>query len=238
MKQIQKKILCFSGWGQKFNSLEPIFADDRFANFDVESVDYSKFFGYDEFLSAFRAENFTHKANPDVLIGWSLGGQICLKLMAEGLLNPKKLILISPPFQMVKDERIKAAMGQDVFKEFYANFTNSPDVTLKKFSILTAMNDKNASQIAKTLDINEGNHKQLISWLDELKNTSFFDFDFSGISQTLFLQGKGDMIVHASQMAYFQKRIKDFTGLQYENCGHAVHLSDASRVRSDLLEFL
>ena len=238
MKEIQKKILCFSGWGQKFDSLEVVFKDDRFSNFDVESFDYSKFFGYDEFLRNFKVQNLTHKFNPDILVGWSLGGQICLKLIANGLLRPKTLVLIAPPFQMVKDERIKAAMGQDVFKEFYENFANSPDATLKKFSILAAMNDKNASQIAKTLDINDENHKQLISWLNDLKNTSFFDFDFGKIPQTLFFQGKGDMIVHASQMLHFQEKIKDFTAFQYENCGHAAHLSDLERIRGDLLRFL
>ncbi len=233
-----KKILCFSGWGQKFDSLEVIFDDKRFSDFSVESVDYSKFCGFDEFVKNFAKDFKNQNKNCDILLGWSLGGQICLKLIEMGLLNPEKLVLIAPPFQMVKDERIKAAMAQDVFKEFYENFVASPDATLKKFSVLAAMNDKNAKEIAKNLDVSEGNFKQLISWLDDLKNTSFFDFDFTKIPKTLFFHGKGDMIVHILQMSYFKKRISDFTDLQYSGCGHAPHLSDIERLRGDLLEFI
>ncbi len=234
MQKKSKKILCFSGWGQKFDSLEPIFSDEKFSDFTIESVDYSKFHGFEEFFTNFKNQN----KDCDILLGWSLGGQICLKLIEMGLLNPKKLVLIAPPFQMVKDENIRAGMGQDVFAEFYKNFADSPDATLKKFSILTAMNDKNSGQIAKNLDISDENHEQLILWLDELKNTSFFDFDFSKTPKTLFFHGKGDMIVHILQMSYFKKRISDFTALQYENCGHAPHFSDVERFSDDLFRFV
>ncbi len=238
MTNEKRKILCFSGWGQKYNSLEPIFKDNRFANFAINSCNYCEYFGYQELVAKLLDGNNGKPLSCDVAIGWSLGGQISLKLIADQVMAAKKLILIAPPFQMVKDLRIKAGMAKDVFAEFYSNFANSPDTTLKKFSILTAMNDKNASKIAKNLDINDQNHQQLTKWLEELKNTSFFDFDFSNIPHTLFFHGKGDMIVHILQMSYFKERIANFSPKVYDNCGHAVHLSDVEKVGSDIIEFL
>lgn len=238
MTKTRQKILCFSGWGQKYDSLQPIFADKSFSDLEVESFDYSKYYGFDDFLSRITEKNINNSLDCDYLMGWSLGGQICLKLIEKGLVKPKKLILIAPPFQMVKDERIKAGMAKSVYSQFYEGFKSSPDATLKKFSILTAMNDRHSSQIAKNLDISVDNFEQLTIWLDGLSKTSFFDFDFKNVPDTLFFQGRGDMIVHMLQMKYFQDRIPNFDARLYSRCGHAPHLSDIEKFRGDLLQFI
>ena len=93
------------------------------------------------------------------------------------------------------------------------------------------MNDRNAKEIARNLDINDGNFEQLKFWLEELSRFSCFDVDFSNMPRTLFFQGAGDMIVHASQAEYFKSRIKDFELEIFKNCGHAPHLNDVTRMR-------
>lgn len=219
--------LCLTGWGQKFDSLETIFSESYFDPFFVSSFDY---FAFDNVEKLF-AEIAAQKLNPEILIGWSLGGQLAARLIEKRILNPKLLILIAPPFQMLKDSRIQAGMSQNSFDEFYGNFIKAPTQTLKQFSILTAMNDRSAKEIAKTLDINDKNFAQLKFWLEELSRFSCFDVDFTNMPRTLFFQGAGDMIVHASQAEYFQERIKNFRLEIFRNCGHAPHLSDASKVR-------
>ena len=219
--------LCLTGWGQKFDSLETIFSESYFDPFFVSSFDY---FAFDNVEKLF-AEIAAQKLNPEILIGWSLGGQLAARLIEKRILNPKLLILIAPPFQMLKDSRIQAGMSQNSFDEFYGNFIKAPTQTLKQFSILTAMNDRSAKEIAKTLDINDKNFAQLKFWLEELSRFSCFDVDFTNMPRTLFFQGAGDMIVHASQAEYFQERIKNFRLEIFRNCGHAPHLSDVSKVR-------
>lgn len=224
---MSKNIICLSGWGQKFDSLEYIFHDQRFDPFFVQSLNYSIFKDCDQFLADVAAQNLEAK----MVIGWSLGGQLAVRLIEKQILKPQLLMLIAPPFQMVKDHNIAAAMAQKTFAQFRQNFASAPNKTLKQFSILTAMNDKNASQIAKTLDISKDNFDNLLSWLDELQRFNCFNTDFSKMPRTIFLQGAGDMIVHASQANYFQERIKDFTLETFKNCGHAPHLNDVDRVR-------
>ncbi len=221
-----KEILCLSGWGQKFDSLEFIFNDEFFAPFFISSFDYSKLDSVEDFFSEISKKN-----NPEILVGWSLGGQLAVRLIAKGIFKPKLLILIAPPFQMLKDSRIQAGMSRETFNQFYNNFAKAPTETLKQFSILTAMNDRHASEIARTLDINDKNFAQSKFWLEELARFSCFDIDFSNMPPTLFFQGAGDMIVHASQAEYFKQRIKNFQLEIFKNCGHAPQLSDLARMR-------
>lgn len=232
---MSKEVICISGWGQKFDSLEFIFRESSFDSIffgQISSLDYSATTDVQKFLTNVKSQNL----NPEILIGWSLGGQLALRLIEQKILNPKLLILIAPPFQMMKSEKIMAAMAQNTFAEFRANLVKAPTQTMKQFSILTAMNDRNASDIARNLDVNDKNFEGLIYWLDELKRFSCFDLDFSKMPRTLFFQGAGDMIIHSSQAEYFKNRMENFRLEIFKNCGHAPQLSDIEKMRKIILE--
>jgi pimeloyl-[acyl-carrier protein] methyl ester esterase len=228
-----KSILCLSGWGQNYKSLEASFSENILEKFNISSLNYSLSEGFLKFKDSYK-----FPPNPEVIIGWSLGGQIALRLIQQKIFTPKLLVLIAPPFQMVKDARIQAGMSIKTYNEFFDNLSKAPDATLKKFSILSIMNDKNKSQIIKNLEINDENHQKLIIWLQELKDFSCFDFDFANMPPTLFYIGAGDMVVHNSQSKYFADRINDFELHIFENCGHAPHLSDKELFNNILIEKL
>ncbi|NBV06197.1 MAG: alpha/beta hydrolase [Proteobacteria bacterium] len=224
--------LCLTGWGQRFDSLEFVFKESNFDPFFVSSIDYSGFSDVEKFFTDIKSQNL----NPEIVIGWSLGGQLAIRLVEKKILNPKLLILIAPPFQMVKSEKIAAAMSQKTFSEFRANLIKAANQAMRQFSILISMNDQNAREIAHTLDVNDKNLFNLINWFDELKRFSCFDLDFSQIPRTLLFQGVGDMIIHPSQADYFKERIKNFRLEVFKNCGHAPHLSDIEKTRKIILE--
>lgn len=228
-----KSILCLSGWGQNYKSLEASFFENILEKFNISSLNYSLSEGFLKFKDSYK-----FPPNPEVIIGWSLGGQIALRLIQQKIFTPKLLVLIAPPFQMVKDARIQAGMSIKTYNEFFDNLSRAPDATLKKFSILSIMNDKNKSQIIKNLEISDENHQKLIIWLQELKDFSCFDFDFTNMPPTLFYIGAGDMVVHNSQSKYFADRINDFELHIFENCGHAPHLSDKELFNNILIEKL
>ena len=226
-----RQILCLTGWGQKFDSLEFIFNDQIFDPFFVSSLDYSQFSSEQDFFSFVQSQVSEKNLQPEILVGWSLGGQLSVRLIEKKILQPKLLILIAPPFQLLKDERVHAGMAPATFKKFRDDFANAPDKTLKQFAILTAMNDKNAGEIARGLDVNEENFKQLVYWLDELSKISCFNVNFENMPPTLYFHGAGDMIVHVSQAEYFKERIKNFEKEIFTDCGHAPHLNDIERMR-------
>lgn len=220
--------LCLSGWGQKFDSLESSFSESFF----VSSLPYFEFSSLEDFFDFSFKKEFKQK----IIIGWSLGGQLAIRLIERKIVKPELLILIAPPFQMIKDSRIQAGMSKKTFSEFYKNFISAPNQTLKQFSILSAMNDKNAKEIARSLNISDQNFLQLKFWLEELQRFSCFDIDFSNMPRTVFLQGAGDMIVHHSQSEYFKERIKNFRLEIFNNCGHAPHLNDLARIKKIISE--
>jgi len=228
-----KSITCLSGWGQSFNSIEDSFCQEIRQKYLINSLNYSNYSSFSAF-----SESLNTDIDPHVLVGWSLGGQLALRLIFKKIFNPKILILIAPPFQMIKDERVQAGMSQKTFNEFYNNLKTAPNPTLKKFSILTAMNDKNKSDIVKNLKIENSNQHNLLHWLNELKNFSGFDVELNEMPPTQYIIGLGDTIVHPSQARYFQERIKNIEVNYFENCGHAPHLSNNRRFNEVLLKIL
>ena len=223
-------ILCLSGWGQQHSSIEDSLCPKILEQFKIESFDYAKFA---EIASVFNY-CINQFQNPDILIGWSLGAQISTRLVANKIFAPKLLVLITPPFQLVKNHNIHAAMSSKTFDIFYHNFAKSPNETMKKFAILSIMNDKNKAQIIEKMNLNT-DHSNLQSWLKELQDFSCFDIDFKDFPPTLLFSGAGDMIVHHSQANYFSDRIANIEIHQFKECGHAPHLNNPSLFNQILL---
>ncbi len=165
------------------------------------SFDYSLSSNFDNFIANFRKFNI----NPEVAIGWSLGGQMICRLISKKIINPKLLILVGTPFQFVKSAAIPAAMPKKSFDQFYHNFISNPDITLKKFSLLMNIKDKNSKELANNLDINDKNYENLAFWLAELEKFSCFDINFDNFPKTLIFHGKKDMVVHESQSNFLRK---------------------------------
>ena len=232
-------ILSFSGWGQKFDSLDIIFKDSVFdpsffKRNPITHFDYSSFKCPKDLFNNVKNKNL----DPKIIIGWSLGGQIAMRLISQKILKPKLLILIAPPFQMVKNKQIEIAMSQKTFNNFYQNFKTSPTKTLKQFAVLSAIKDQNSKEIIKNIQISDNNFENLQSWLQELKDFSCFDINFDDFPKTIFFQGKSDMITHPKQVDYFKERIKYFTLELFKNCGHAPHLNDREKFSKILFEHI
>jgi len=216
---MSKNIFCFSGWAQHYQGLEVLFQQK---NCSVSSFNYSAFVSYQHFL-----EN-TSFINPQIVVGWSLGGQIALRLIASKILQPKFLVLLAPPFQMVKNNNISAGMPPETAKIFYENFAKSPLQTLQQFSVLSSLNDSNSKEMLKNLHISNENQQNWLMWLKELYNFSCFELDFSNIPTTIYFHGENDAIINIAQAKYFQERINDFHFYKMPNCGHAPHLNNGS----------
>ncbi len=228
-----RQIICLSGWGQSFDSLEFCLNDDIKKSHNIVSLDYLKFPSFNDFVASIKL-NF----DPIAIIGWSLGGQLALRLCELKIFDPQILFLIAPPFQMVKDEKIQAGMSSKVYHQFYNNLQIARSATLKKFAILSIMNDKNRNEIIANINSNDLQDSHLVYWLEELKKFSCFDIDFKKIPPSRFFIGNGDMIVHPSQVQYFKDRIIDCEINYFANCGHAPHLNDNQRFNKIIIDEL
>ena len=139
---MSKSLLCLSGWAQKFDSLEVIFKNKSLEKqYFINSFDYSIFDNIDElFLQLKQVKNC------EIALGWSLGGQLLIRAIANKIINPQLLILIAPPFQMLKDSRISSGMTQELYHKVKDTLENNSADMLRNFLALSSMNDSNSKE--------------------------------------------------------------------------------------------
>ena len=226
------KVLCLSGWAQSHQSLNPIF-DNLEQNCEIINFDYSKIKNSKTLFNKLKELN----QQPDVIIGWSLGGQLAMRCILEKIFHPKLLILLSTPIQFIESEDIKKAMPRIRFEEFKYNFQTSPDKTLKRFLALMLMNDSKAKNNIKSahkthIDINQSNHLNLVYWLEELGKFSFNDIQLSDLPKSLLIHGDKDAVVNFNQSSLIKKKINNSKLEIFNDCGHIIHLHDLTKLQS------
>ncbi len=214
-----KNIITFSGWGQNFDALENIAPG-------AKHIDYRDFQNVDEVFS-------TIKNNPcDILIGWSLGGQLALRAIEAGILSPKLLILLATPFQFVMGKGLKCGVDIDTFSVFENNFIKDQAKVMAQFALLVAKNDNKSKEIIKILNANnKDNLKNWLFWLEELGSFSCQKVDFSKMPKTIAIHGRDDAVVDATQTSLFRPLIKNYHVERIDDCGHAPHLHDPELIK-------
>ncbi len=212
-----KKITILSGFGQEPKALQNVFS-----NKDVIALDYLQTKNFEDLLT-----RDLKAYDNEVVIGWSLGGQVAVRLIEKQILKPKLLILIATPFQFVQDDKNQVGMPRELFEQFQNVLDENPEQALEYLANLTALNDKNPEDVLKNM-INTENTDNLYFWLKELKNFNCFSVDFTNFSKTIYICGSGDMVVDHLQYKLFLKQIKDFELQIMFTCGHAPHFSHKS----------
>lgn len=200
-----KKITVISGFGQ-----EPETFKNVFSNKDTIALNYLQTKNFEDLLT-----RDLNAYDNDVVIGWSLGGQVAVRLIEKQILKPKLLILIATPFQFVQDK--------ETFKQFQYILDENPEQALAYLANLSTYNDNNPEDVLKNMASIE-NTDNLNSWLKELE-FSCFNVDFTNFPKTIYICGSGDIVVDHLQYKLFLKQIKDFELQIMFTCGHAPHFS-------------
>ena len=220
-----KNIIAFSGWGQDYDALENIVPGANHINYkDFENID-SLF----ESLKGVQC---------DVLVGWSLGGQLALRAIEADILQPKRLVLISTPFQFISGQGLFCGIKMDSFIEFENDFTHDPEKTLKHFASLIAHGDNDAKNIIRILrNANSVDASKWLYWLEQLRSFSCKNISYDKVPPTLAIIGSEDRIIESSQIDLFRPLIRSgYRAAILEKCGHAPHLHDEERVRELIAE--
>lgn len=208
------KITILSGFGQ-----EPKTFKNVFTNKDVIALNYLENKNFEDLLT------LDLKAyDNEVVIGWSLGGQVAIRLIEKQILKPKLLILIATPFQYVQNETNKIGVMPSNFESFKNVLNFDAIEALKYLAYLSAGGDENSDDVILNMNNNKPN-ENLVNWLDELKDFSCFNISFKNFPKTIYICGDSDAVIDCSQYKYFRERIENFELKVIENCGHAPHFS-------------
>lgn len=215
---------CLSGWGQSPAALSHLWPG-------ATSIDYAALPGEAEALARIEAQ----ARGCELLIGWSLGGQLLVRAVAERRLSPRALVLIATPYQFVAQPGLTLGMPREVYRKFCDNFGRYPQKTLKKAWELIHLDDKNGENVRLQL---EKQDKDAIlaqnwhEWLQYLDRFTCKTLSMTRFPPTLIVHGTQDHVVRYEQSGHFHAAIPQARLLTLEDCGHAPHWHDADALRA------
>lgn len=141
--KLQNKILLITGWGVGVEPLQSLKLQLDKKGFETQLINI-----FDVLDRNFQAQ-LNLVAEVDVVIGWSLGGQLATQLVNtfyEQTGQTKTLITLASNPCFVTNDNWKTAMPADVFSQFKASFFQNPQATLKRFYYLITLGSSQAKQ--------------------------------------------------------------------------------------------
>lgn len=137
-------ILLITGWGGGTQLLEPLQHKLQQQGYIVELINI---------FNAFDAETLQHHVELarrfDVIIGWSLGGQLTTLLvqqLEQQFSEQKILISLASNPCFVAQPNWSTAMPQETFKQFKQSFQQDAVATLKRFGFLVCQGADSAKK--------------------------------------------------------------------------------------------
>ena len=231
-------ILLLHGWGSSFKFYENIIKNlsTRFRTVAVNFPgcansekmkepwnldDYCNFVL--DFLKALNIEN-------PILIGHSHGGRVSLKLAAEGLLNPPKIVLLDSA-GLIPKKTFKQKFRAKSFKTI-KNILTLPVVKNYSQGLLDKARKHYGSADYNAAD--EVLRKTLVS----LVNTDLRDILPNIKCPTLLIWGEKDTDTPLSDAKIIESLIKDSGLCVFEGCGHFAFFEQPFRTNAILDSFL
>jgi pimeloyl-ACP methyl ester carboxylesterase len=206
------RVITFTGWGQKADALAPLVE-----GVTAQHIHYQNFEGYKELLPFLKGKEC------NVVIGWSLGGQIALRAVAEGILQPNLLVLLATPFEFLVSPNNPFGMDINSFNIFERDFYKNPLKTQRKFTLLMNKHDSKAACINKEALQDLPSPDNWLVWLRELKHFSAAELDLSNLPKTLIVHGIRDHVVNIEQAYLLQQYIKGSSVTVLEDASHMWH---------------
>lgn len=221
-------ILTISGWAQKPDSL-------------MNAVPQGMQGAYIDYLNCKDVQEVQNtllppSLNTPIVFGWSLGAQIAVRAVAAGALNPKLLVLFSPPFQYVNGNGIECGTSKVMFSAFRHGYSLSPKKSLYGFTQRMMGTDNPLNTIFATMESDPARLKTWLHWLKILGEFSCSDLDFTHFPRTVIFHNQPDPITPTPQSQLFIQRLPNARHEVIMVEGHAPHLQAKERVQAVLRE--
>ncbi|WP_334135782.1 alpha/beta hydrolase [Acinetobacter schindleri] len=235
------KILLISGWGlgtQVLNEFVQQLEQQLMPQHQIEVWDI-----FDPNNAAILAEKVQVAADKDVLIGWSLGGQLAL-LLANAIYQqiqvtkPVIACMSNPCF--VAQENWPHAMPKVQYEQFKHAVMLQPQQALKRFCALVTLGSLTPRERAKYLQEQLVNidlsYQQAHLYL--LEQLNLVDILKSYPGKMLFVNSKNDMLVPCKVIQNIAQFNADHLNLVKISAAHDAVLFDTNLVIEPILQFL
>ena len=223
------KILSLNGWAQPSDGLLPVLPEG------AEALDYTQAPDLESLWTTMRA------LQPETLVGWSLGGQLCVRAILDGGVYPQRLILLGAPWRFVANADYPEGMGATTYEMFVASYAKDPKRTAKHFATLVARGDIHAARIqaeeAPLLPLMADGARWL-RWQETLRDWQPDLSSLSLVPPTLVVHGAEDGIISPAQAHRWHTFLPECELQIWEGCGHGPHLHDAEKLRTTIATWL
>lgn len=218
-------VITLSGWGQPVDALSSIFPE-------ASCLDYGAFDDIEAFYQSVSGKEC------DILVGWSLGGQLALRLLSAGHITARHLVLLATPFQFVSSDDIVVGVDQGTIFGFKELLRSNPEGAFRRFNALVARNDADEKVIRRQLKTEQLPAGQWLYWLEQLEKFSCHQINFEKIPTTLVIHGVQDALVDINQTGLFYSVIKHCRVHTMDHCSHAPHLHDLAEVKEVISHYV
>lgn len=236
--KLQNKILLITGWGVGVEPLQSLKLQLDKKGFETQLINI-----FDVLDRNFQAQ-LNLVAEVDVVIGWSLGGQLATQLVNtfyEQTGQTKTLITLASNPCFVTNDNWKTAMPAGVFSQFKTSFFQNPQATLKRFYYLITLGSSQAKQDWLSVQniANPPSNKLLLEGLQMLEQLNLVDNLKTYPGRQLHLFAEQDNVIPCKIIENFKdiatenmsyKLIKDVT--------HAFPYLQVERTIEEICQFL
>lgn len=226
------RVFSLTGWMQQEDYLRLLCP-----KLEIEPLAYQHFSGIEEMVAHHGWQKQPLK--PDLLIAWSLGGQVALDLISKSYIKPSKLVLIATPFSMQKQMLESLGAGEmftDIFQQMQgiANGKTAlwqpPARMLQRFTQMIAFGDTYRKQVLEHIQL-LSLYPHALHWLQYLFSFDVTQLDCQKIPPSLLIYGKEDVIVPISAVAQYEALLPKTEIHIVEQSGHAPHYHSPDDVR-------
>ena len=235
---MNQRILLITGWGGGTKLLNSLQHALQHRNYDVELINI--FNALDEEVLS----QYVEKAKTvDVIIGWSLGGQLATLLVDQvGKKYSEKKILITlasnPCF--VANSEWQIAMDQLTFQSFKQSFENDAILTLKKFGYMVCQGVETTKADFLTLQslIQPQKIELLQAGLKLLENLNLVSIlkNYSGYQYHLF--AKQDYLVSYKVCENLQQLAAKFLQTELISGSHGFAVFKSEEITDKICQYL
>ena len=235
---IVQKILLITGWGGGVQLLHPLQQALQQQGHQVELINI-----FNALDAADLQQHVELARNFDVIVGWSLGGQLATVLVnqIDQQYNELKVLvtLASNPCFVVNDTW-STAMDVSTFQAFKQSFAQDAITTLKKFGYMVCQGVETTKvDFIKLQSLIQAQPvallKQGLLCLEQLNNVEILK-NYAG--QQLHIFGKQDFLVSYKVAQYFQNLDARFKQIELMNGSHGLPLFHVDVVSDKICQFL
>ncbi|EJB8465595.1 hydrolase [Acinetobacter baumannii] len=236
--KLQNKILLITGWGVGVEPLQSLKLHLEKAGFGTQLINI-----FNILDSNFQAQ-LDLVAEIDVVIGWSLGGQLATYLVDffyKQTGQTKTLITLASNPCFVANTSWHTAMPADVFSQFKASFLQNPQATLKRFYYLITLGSSQAKQDWLNIQniANLPSNKLLLEGLKMLEQLNLVDNLKTYSGRQLHLFAEQDNVIPCKIVENFKDIVTENMSYKLiKDATHAFPYLQVERTIEEICQFL